>query len=110
MGLFFLTSDVLEVFRHACLEVLGFNCMRLFLLVTWLLCFGVVALLHTDSVLGVSLSGSRFGCCSEAKHRAFLLARHPLVDEGYPVRRVCFPASISYDFGSLFGLPCCREK
>ena len=27
-----------------------------------------------------------------SKHCACLLARHPLVDEGDPVRRVCFPA------------------
>ena len=37
LGFFFLTSDVLEVVRHACLGVLGFNCMRLLFLVTWLL-------------------------------------------------------------------------
>ena len=57
-------------------------------------CFFEISFACCFVARGVSLSGSRFGCCSDvmSKHCACLLARHPLVDEGDPVRRVCFPA------------------
>ena len=79
----------LRLFGLRVLECLVLIACVFFFLPHGFFCFGVIALLHTDSVLGVSLSGSRFGCC------IILWLPFTMFGGGDPVSRVCFPALIS---------------